>query len=79
MTPDTHYFVEDNFLSEDECVVLIATAQKYFEGETGFSIHGGRQTHPNTDLNFHELLKLSQEWRRLDERLLSTRFRKTWL
>ena len=75
MTQDALYFVEDDFLSEEECSVLIAIAQKYFGSSgTGFSIHGGRQTHPNTDLDFHDLLKSSEEWRRLDERLSGEEF-----
>ena len=75
MTQDALYFVEDDFLSEEECSVLIAIAQKYFGSSgTGFSIHGGRQPHPNTDLDFHDLLKSSEEWRRLDERLSGEEF-----
>ena len=75
MISNTRYFVEDDFLSQGDCILLASTAQNYFESrDMGSSIHGGRQFHPNTDLDFRELLKLSKEWKKLDDRLSSEEF-----
>ena len=75
MISETRFFVEDDFISEGQCTLLGSIAQKHFSSrDIGPSVHGGRQMHPNTDLDFRELLKSSEKWKQLDDKLSSEEF-----
>lgn len=63
------YNIIDNFLEDDFCDELINDADKYTAINQYSKIHGNRKSLENSSLEFNELIKKSNTWKKLDEKI----------
>jgi len=63
------YTIIDNFLEDDFCNELINDAEKYTSINQYTNIHGNRKSLENSSLEFNELIKKSNTWKKLEEKI----------
>ena len=63
------YAIIDNFLEDDFCNELINDEEKYTSINQYTNIHGNRKSLENSRLEFNELIKKSNTWKKLEEKI----------
>jgi len=68
------YFVINNFLNKEYCKNLIKDVEQFIDEDEFFKYHGNRNDLSSTALPFYDLLKESENWKKLANKLNSSKF-----
>ena len=68
------YFSIDNFIDQGLCQKLIKVSDVHNFSKNKTLIHGGRQFLSSTDIEFHNLINNSEDWKNLEKKINSQEF-----